>query len=267
MLLIGLLLVGLILTACNNDDQSDQSSESDGPLGLFDWKRDADTIVVRLDSQPNQETPAFYLNSIPPCTLWGDGRVVWSTTDATGAEEILEARVEDDTQIRIFVEDIISRGFYTWEDELIPPSTTNPIIESITVALYDEVHTVRRFSYWPQDGFNKIMEQCRALSDVPVQVLPTAGWFSAYPVPYNSSGPGWLWPPTAPFTMRELAEKGEARWLEGPLATEAWRSARELRGYAQVLEQDGSAYYIALVVPGYSRDAPPAPAAPSGDGS
>ncbi|MBI5958871.1 MAG: hypothetical protein HY866_09065, partial [Chloroflexi bacterium] len=241
---------------------------SDGQLGLFDWDRDPDVIVVRLDSQPNQETPAYFLNSIPPCTLWGDGRVVWSTTNATGAEEIIEARVDDDSKIRMFLEDIINRGFYTWEDELIPPSTTNPIIESITIALYDEVHTVRRFSYWPQDGFNKIMDLCRALSDVPVSVLPTAGWISAYAVPYDAAGPGWLWPPSAPVTLQELAENGEARWIEGSLATEAWRSARETRGYAQVLEQNGSAYHIAIVVPGYSRQAPPPPAdATTGSGS
>ncbi|MBI5960376.1 MAG: hypothetical protein HY866_16670, partial [Chloroflexi bacterium] len=73
LLICMLLLTGLALAACNGDDEPDKSSGSDGQLGLFDWDRDPDVIVVRLDSQPNQETPAYFLNSIPPCTLWGDG--------------------------------------------------------------------------------------------------------------------------------------------------------------------------------------------------
>lgn len=253
-------LVVLALAACNDKGSDDKKSNSSGSLGLFDWNRDPNTIIVRLDSQPTQESPAFLLNSIPPCTLWGDGRIVWSTLDSTGAEEILEARVEDDIKIRTFLEDLINRGFYEWEDELIPPSTTNPTIESITVLLYNEVHTVRRFSFWPQNGYTQILDNCRSLSDKPVRVLPTGGWVSAYSVPRDPSTPGWLWPPTAPFTLKELSEKGESRWLEGPLATEAWRSARTTQGSAQVLEQSGKAYLVAIVVPGYSRDAASPPA-------
>lgn len=258
MLLLSVLVV-LALAACNGKKSNDKKSSSNNSLGLFDWKRDPNTIIVRLDSQPTGDSPAYLLNSIPPCTLWGDGRVVWSTTDSTGAEEILEARVEDDAKIRVFLEDIINRGFYNWEDELIPPSTANPIIESISVLLYNEIHTIRRFSFWPQNGYVQILNNCRSLSDAPVRVLPTAGWISAYSVPRDTSGPSWPWPPDAPFTLKELAEKGESRWLEGSLATEAWRSARETHGRAQVLEQTGDSYLIAIVVPGYSRDAAPPP--------
>ncbi len=260
------LLIMLALAACSDKKSDDKEANSGGQLGLFDWNRDPNTIVVRLDSQPNRESPSYLLNSIPPCTVWGDGHVVWSTTDATGAEEILEARIEDDATLRGFLEDIINRGFYDWEDELIPPSTLDPIIESVTVALYDEVHTVQRFSNWPQNGYAQILDNCRSLSDKPVRVLPTAGWVSAYSVPRDASGPSWLWPPTAPFTLKELAENGESKWLEGSLATEAWLSARETRGSAQVLEQTGEAYLIAIVVPGYSRDSAPAPTGDSASG-
>ena len=86
------LLVVLALAACNDKKSDDKKSNSGDQLGLFDWNRDPNTIVVRLDSQPNQESPSFQLNSVPPCTVWGDGRVVWLTSDSNGAEEVLEAR-------------------------------------------------------------------------------------------------------------------------------------------------------------------------------
>jgi hypothetical protein len=262
--LLTVMVAGLVLAACNSGkDSSNTSNTSGGQFGPFDWSRDPNAIVVRLDSQALRADPAFVLNSIPPCTVWGDGRVVWSTTDGNGSEEILEARA-DDAAIRTFLEDVINRGFYTWEDELAPPSTSNAVVESLTVALYNEVRTIRRFSYWPQDGFAKILGNCRQLSDTPVQVLPQAGWISAYSVPRDNQAPNWMWPPDAPFTLDELAENGESRWLEGPLATEVWRSAREIRGDIQVVEQNGNAFQVAVVVPGYSRDAA-APPATEGD--
>ena len=101
---------------------------------------------------------------------------------------------------------------------------------------------------------------CQQLSDKPVQVLPQAGWISAYPVPRDTQAPSWLWPPDAPFTLDELAKQGESRWLEGSLATEVWRSARQIRGDIQVIEQNGNAFQVAVVVPGYSRDATAPPA-------
>ena len=255
--LLFLMLIVLVLAGCKGDNDntsSDANGDTDNALGPFDWNRTADAIVVRLDSQPDQESPAFRLNNIPPCTVWGDGRVVWVNETGSSAEEVLEARIEDD-KIRAFLEDIINRGFYDWEDELIPPSTGNPVVETITVSLYNDVRTVRRFSIWPQSAYTHILENCRLLSESPVLVMPEAGWVSAYQVPRDPSMPNWLWPPDASFTLQELAENSQARWLEGPLATELWLSAREERGDAQILERNGNAYQVAIVVPGYSRDA------------
>jgi hypothetical protein len=254
-------VAGLALAACNGDhDSSNKNATSSSQFGPFDWSRDPNTIVVRLDSQALRADPVFVLNSIPPCTVWGDGRIVWTTTDGNGSEDVLEARADEAT-VRTFLEDIINRGFYTWEDELAPPSTVNAVVESVTVALYNEVRTIRRFTYWPQSGYAKILDSCRQLSDKPVQVLPQVGWISAYSVARDTQAPSWLWPPDAPFTLDELAEKGESRWLEGPLATEVWRSAREIRGDIQVVEQNENAFQVAIVVPGYSRDAAAPPSA------
>ncbi|MBN2303372.1 MAG: hypothetical protein JXQ72_02770 [Anaerolineae bacterium] len=265
-LLLGIVLVMLAFTlaACGGDDNDSSDQDTGGTLGLFEWDHAADAVVVRLDSRPNQESPAFLLNSIPPCTVWGDGRVVWVSREAAGEEAVLEARIDDAT-LRGFVEDIINRGFYDWEDELLPPTSSDPIVETMTISLYDEVHTVRRYTLWPQKAFTQVLAQCQTLSDTPVRVEPKAGWISAYPVPQDNQVPNWDWPLNAPFTLAELAENGEARWLEGDLATLVWRSAREDRGDIQVVERGGEAYQVAIAVPGYSRDAaaPPEQAAPA----
>lgn len=259
-LLLTLVLVAGGLAACRRNTSS--PSGEGGTLGLFDWARQADAIIVRLDSRAEQESPADALNSLPPCTIWGDGRVVWTTRNPATGEDVLEARIDEAT-LRAFIENIISRGFYTWQDELVPPALENPMAETITVSLYGDVRTVRRYSTWPQNSFSRILDDCRHLSDTPVRVLPRAGWISAYPIDPDPSLPGWTWPAHAPFTLRELAASNEARWLEGDLAAAVWQSARENGSGLQVFESDGQAFEVAIVVPGYSRDAGPAPPAES----
>ncbi len=261
-----MLLIANVLTACGGDEPK-SDSQGDSQLGLIDWSRDPETIIVRLDAQSTLDDAAATLNNIPPCTLWGDGRVVWASTDDYGSEQILEARL-DDVTIRSFLEDIISRGFYSWQDELLPMSSSNPVTQSITVFLYDEVRTVRRYSTWPENSYTNIMNECSHLSGTPVLVLPQAGWVSAYAIERDDSAPSWLWPLNAPFALHDLAANGEARWLEGPLASEIWLNVRERSGETQVVERDNSAYRVAIVVPGYSRDtvAPP-PDATAGSGS
>jgi hypothetical protein len=263
--LVLVVILGLALAACagdGGDDNNDDNAESDGQLGLFDWERSSDVIVVRLDSQASTENPAYMLNRIPSCTLWGDGHLVWVTRTDSGARAVLEARIDDAT-IRAFVENIISRGFYDWTDELVPPSVSNPVVESITVSLYDETHTVRRHSSWPRDGYRAILRECQNLAEQPVQVEPEAGWVSAYPVERDPQSPGWLWPDDAPFSLKELADSGEARWLTGDLATYIWNSAREPRDDIQVIEniseEEQLAFQVAIVVPGVSRHASPPP--------
>lgn len=260
------ILAVLALSACDEGVTSTTETDQSGPLGLFEWERDPNTIIVRLDNQPVDENQAFLLNSIPPCTVWGDGRAVWVTQNETGAEEVLKTRI-DEVTMRAFLEDIINRGFYTWESEIVPPSAPDAIVESITVVLYDEVRTVQNHTVWPQNAFTHILEDCQGfMNDTTRVVLPgvdpePGGWVTAFPIERDPMAPNWFWPPDAPFSLSELVSNAndlQMRWVEGPVASEIWLSAREARGDIQVIEGQ-NAYQVAIVVPGISRDAPPSP--------
>ena len=251
-LLLVLLLVAAALAACRQPSPTPQNG--DNPLGLFGWDTDPGALIVRLDAYTPAASPAETLNHVPPCTVWGDGRVVWTSPAELIGHDVLEARIDEDT-LRGFIESIIGRGFYTWEDEPLVSLDQTPILQSITVSLYGDVRTVRRAENWPQNSFERILDECRRLSPTPVLVMPSAGWVSAYPITLDISRPSWPWPRNAPFSLRELAESGQARWLEGELAAEIWQSARETNGATQG-EERGAAYTVAIVVPGYSREGP-----------
>lgn len=253
-LVIALALVAGLLAACR-EALPPAAPPPDDTAALSLWDPDPGALVVRLDTHAEHLSPAARLNTLPPCTIWGDGHVVWTSPNPATGEDLLEARVDEAT-LRGFIESILARGFITWEDDAAPPADENPVIEAITLVIYGDTRTVRRATGWPDNSYNRILDACRHLSDTPVLVMPSAGWVSAYPIPPDPALPGWTWPPGAPFTLRELAESGQARWLEGDLATEIWRHAREFGGVVQVLERGGQVYNLAIVVPGYSREGP-----------
>jgi hypothetical protein len=250
-----LLIMGL--AACDNDDSKDGDKSGQG-LGLFEWDRSPDAIVFRMDDQPNLESPAYIANDIPLCTLWGDGRLVW-VNPLINQTEVLEARLSED-QIRTLIETVIRTGFYDWQNDLVPPGIDNPVIESITLNLYDSTRTVERYSNWPVNGFAGLLDSCRDLSEQRARVEPGGGWMNAYEVPLDGSAKTVIWPRTAPLNLSDLAASGAPQWVEGPWAAFVWQVTRE-SGQLQVREE-GRAYEISLQVPRISRDAPPAPATP-----
>lgn len=254
-LFIGLLL----LTACggdSDDNKNDGNSSNTDNLGLFEWDRSADTVILRMDDQAAYEPQAYFDNDIPICTLWGDGRLVWVNLLA-GRSEVLESRLTDD-QIRSLIETVIRTGFYDWENDIVPPGTDSPILQSLTLSLYESSRTVERYSPWPANGFESLRQTCTNLTETRALVVPTGGWMKAYEVEIDPTAKVIPWPRTAPFTLEELASSGTPRWIESPWAEFVWTNITRELGVVQVRE-GGKAYLISLQVPGISRDAPPAP--------
>ena len=61
------------------------------------------------------------------------GASLWTSPAELIGHDVLEARIDEDT-LRGFIESIIGRGFYTWEDEPLVSLDQTPILQSITVS-------------------------------------------------------------------------------------------------------------------------------------
>lgn len=254
-----LLILAMILAACNGDDKTDgdtTNSEESSQIGPMEWVHSPDTIVLRLDARLKEASPADVDNQIPPCTLWGDGRLVW-VNDIEEGHQVLEARLSDE-KIRELLEKVIFSGFYDWESDYLIPDSSNPIIESITLNLYSEERTVSRYSDWPVDAYEQILKTCHEMSDTPVLFEPNGGWLTAYEVPQIEGIGYWRWlSEDTGFTLEETISN--PRWVTGDLAKSLWTVTVEAPSRTRVLENN-KAYELVLRVPGVSRDAPPEPA-------
>lgn len=250
-----LLLLIITFTACGGSDDTDE-----GQLRLFDWDQSSESILFRID-YIDETLPDYHLmNMVPPCTIYGNGRVVF-TTPGGAYQEVLETRVTPD-QIRAYVERVIGTGFYSWEDDLVDGSRDSGL-ETITLNLYAEPRTVERYGDWPVDGYNVLLEDCRGLNPQRALVLPTnGGWLRAYPADpedlNNQAIQREGWPRLAAFSLEELALSGSPIWVDDPpYIGFLWEVTRSRR--PTLILEGNRGFYVSFQAPGISRSAPPAP--------
>ncbi|MCC7207253.1 MAG: hypothetical protein IT323_08105 [Anaerolineae bacterium] len=256
----GLLILALavLASACTGTATPDATQPPGG--GIFEWDPTPGAVLVRVDRLIENEPAYERQNRVPPCTLFGDGRVVWTNATPPNGEEVLEAYVGEGA-IRAFLEFIVrDQQFYAVPDyaaQELPPAG-DAALTSITLAVNRDVHTVRSYREWPNNVYIAILNRCRALSDSPALLVPTGAWLSATETARNSDIAEVYWPPAGPFRMADLAASGEARWVEGPALAQFWTYQRRTLGQVNWLEDD-KAYRVVIQAPGVSRDSPPAP--------
>jgi hypothetical protein len=164
-----------------------------------------------------------------------------------------------DEAIRTLVENVIFTGFYDWESNFLIPDYVNPTIQSVTLNLFAEERTVSRYTDWPVNGYERILQACTQASATPVLYLPDGLWVSAYEIVYDTNYSYWRWlEDAAGFPLSAVSNGQAPRWISGDLAKQVFSDVILANNTSYVLEGD-LAYALAVQVPGITRDAPPAP--------
>ena len=264
-------VLAVILTgsACNPVNNSTPTGDggvaAQDVASVLEWDHAPDAVVVRMDTKGSTGDPVYDDNTIPYCTLFGDGHVMWVDPYAD-PEQVLEDRVSEQV-VRDFLEYVIGTGFYTWDPVtglLLPattePDTPGPIVERITVTLYGQTVEQTALSNWPREAFANILERCQHLSDSPAIFQPSGAWLSAVPSPMRTDIPSLPWEsfaqsfPGVDITTMTL---DAPLWATGDLLRVSWELVRE--GRVQIT-RDNIAYRLVVQVPGLQPYAPPAPA-------
>lgn len=235
-------------------------------VGLINWDRDPSTVVFRADVVGGDRDAEFFTrNEIPHCTIYGDNRVVWTTSSASNENDSVAWDVVDDEVIRVFIEEItIYRDFYEYETgaDLITPveDGSTPVVEQMTLFVNDVLHQSDSLGGWDFEYFQDILDLCRSLSQSPIEFAPAGGWVSARQVQYDDNIPSIFWDPDAfeNLDIPALAERGEREWITGRAAQLIWGVLRR-GGIDLQFEIDEATYLVAFEVPLVTRDSPPAP--------
>ncbi len=260
-----LMMLTALLTACEVLGGGTPVATLERPdLAIIDWERSASTVVFRAEVAGGLSETAFVnRNDVPYCTVYGDNRVVWTTSGNRADDTVVWDIVSDDT-IRTFVETLtVGFGYYSYRSgaELITPmpEAPLPVYDRLTLFVNGEAHQIDSLGGFDFDFFEKILQICTTLSTTPVLFEPTAAWVSAQRTDYNPSLPSHSWD-IAQLNLAELADSGERRWItataEDRSVIDLWTLLHTWGADAQ-FETQGGTFHVAVEVPNVTRFSPP----------
>lgn len=232
-------------------------------VDVIQWERSPDSIVFRAEVAGGDIDTAFYArNDIAYCTIYGDNRVVWTTTTTRTDDGVVFDLISDEA-IRVFVDRLTNEDrlydFKTGVD-LLTPSDARPVFERLTLFVNDQLHQTDSFGGWDFAFFQQILEACRSISTTPITFAPDAAWIAAQEIDYNPDRPSIIWDGNATgLRLAELASGGERRWLTGQNVVLLWEAIRSGGADLQFTDETAT-YLVAVEVPGITRSSPPAPA-------
>jgi hypothetical protein len=259
-LLILLCALTLILAACDSGGSGGGNpGENSGPV---QWDRSPTTVVFRAEVRGGQYEGTFLSrNEIPPCTIYGDNRVVWTAEVGGGNVQVLFDQVADESIVAFVNYMAINQQFYSYTSGLdtAPPSSVSPVVETLTLFVNDVNKRTDAMGGWGIDYYERAIESCANVSTEPAVFEPDGGWISAEEVAYDSQAPLLVWDANASgLNFSELAASGQPRWITGDLVRVLWNMLRT-SVYGVRFDQGDFQYHVALQVPGITRDAPAAP--------
>lgn len=230
--------------------------------GVVRWDSDPLAVVFRAEITGGSESDAFYAqNRVPECTIYGDGRVVWTSEGETPVPQVLFDFLTPD-EVAAFILGLTVEGrIFTYEAgaDMELPTSDEPVIELITLNINETQHQVDSFSDWPDDYFEDTLQACKSLSTQPAVFEPDAAWISVQAVQYENNKPSVFWETEASgLDLSSLANEQESRWIEGQNVRIIWEQLRNGTLDLQFLDELGT-YQVVLQVPGVTIDAPPAP--------
>lgn len=257
--LVGAMVISLAGCGGGNDD----GEVGDNPaLSVIQWSHDPLAVVFRANVVGGDLSVTDVNNSIPDCTLYGDGRVVYPQNNPNGRQEVIFDTI-DDNAIEGFINDLtIGQRIFTYSEGYSrqQPQSIVPVYEQLVLEVNGERHVTDVFASWPPSYYQDVLKMCRELALRPRLFSPTGAWISAVEVPLDLMKPQIIWDSTlVPFSFVGLVVDGSKRWIEGGVVGYLWDQVIAPSIRVRFVEND-QVFEISLQVPGVMLDAPAAPA-------
>jgi hypothetical protein len=259
--LVAILLI-MLLAGCQTGEPSPEPTR---PFVDVDWNKAPEAVIVRVDDVVYQPESRVHLSEIPLCTVYGDGRVIWLSTSEQVNNQALEGTISEEEMLA-FINFVIEQGFYSWitdqEDPMIP-TDFDPRIPYVEMNLIQDQRRTHPDTGQQSDvavseeGYEAIIQRCMNLIADPVLVWPRGGWLHVYPANEAYNPARALWRGGESVRLADAAASGGPVWIEGDLARDVWNTIHDSGNFVYI--EDARPYFVAMQVPGVTRDSPPPP--------
>ncbi len=254
-------ILSIALAGCQVFGGDDSSAQPQDEPVLIEWERSPMAVVFRADVVGGDDENALHRRSeVPLCTIYGDGRVVWSFSSYEDGSQVLFDHLTE-RQVRHFVELLTTYWeIYNHESGLdMILSETRPVVEQITLTVNGQTHTTDALSGWDYNYFMDILNTCATIGETPTVFEPQGGWVSVERIVYDPMAPANSWNADATgLNLDTLATTGERQWVTGQVLRVLWYWIHNSPPTLQFV-QSGDAFRVALEVPSVTRASPPPP--------
>lgn len=259
----GVIGVTFLLAACGgNDPTGNFTGEAYNPVGIVQWNRDPLAVVFRADVIGGDRTAQELTNTIPDCTLYGDGRVVYTQQNPNGNLDVIFDIVPD-LEIDTFVNYLtLDKRIFTYDEGYLRevPQSVTPVYSQLTLEVNGEKHITDEFVSWEPNYYSDILATCKLLAKKPRLFTPQGAWVSAESVEPNTMMATIFWDAAAAgYSFTGLAAEASKRWIEGNTIAVIWDNVIVPPGGVQ-FNDGGEVFMISLQVPGVTLNSPAAPA-------
>ncbi|MBE2182518.1 MAG: hypothetical protein IAE89_03745 [Anaerolineae bacterium] len=254
--MIALLLALTVLSACQPD------APEDLPADRL-WNPDAGTMIFRADYSRESLPELARISETAPCTVYGDGRVIWvNELDAFNSEVLFD--IVSEAQIQTFINYMaFDENFYAQIAGAAGSleNDESPLIETILLDVGGRRHTADNYGGWDSGFFNRVLAACKSISSSPIRFEPTEAWLTVREVDAISDAASVYWIPDdhGGLSLAALADSAaQPQWVSGAGVTDIWRLLHSMSYITQYGEGERM-FQIGLQAPGVTRNSPARP--------
>lgn len=261
---LAILLAVTTLSACQPTTPAAETNIAIDRL----WNPDASTIIFRADITGGSLPELARMSETAPCTVYGDGRVLWvNELDAFNTEVLFD--IVPEARIQQFIDYVaFDENFYAQDARATEPPEGEiaPVIETITMDIGGRRHSADNYGGWDRGFYDRIVAACKSISNTPIRFEPTEAWLTVREVAMISDAPYVYWNPDEHegLSLATLADHAtQPQWVSGQTVTELWRLLHSLP-YTTLYGEGERSFQIGMQVPGITRDSPARPETTTG---
>lgn len=228
------------------------------------WQTDRHTLVVTAGYWSGLSSgggPMVNIisrqNYVPEAQLWGDGRLVWTTTGANGERQVMIAYL-DQAEMLAVLSIIADSGFFGLKDSYTCANFSDMESQCIKVTLSAAEKSVCEYYRGAPESFHQLYQTLsEGVGRRGALYAVSRGYLIAHPL--TMGGQGAAPPPAAPWHAKSvglsLANARSGLWVAGEPLALAWRIVNA-NPFSNVV-RDGKQYYqLAVMIPGITRMQP-----------
>lgn len=205
--------------------------------------------------------PSLYvLNDLPQAQVWGDGRIVWTTSDDEGQRSVFQGQLTSQ-DISLVLAQAAQAGFFNWKDLYEDPMVADASPQCLKIQLVDRTKQVCEYVRGAPAAFHTLYDRFAAgLGATGRPYAPERAFVIAHPivfeVPPDPSQITLDWPTAEAGTSLDALTGGQ--WIEGKALQLAWDVVNQ-SPWGNLVREAGMYYQLSVQIPGLSTaEIPPA---------